>query len=76
MWNQSSDEKYWEIPQNLANEFLKSKLNMDIIDVSDLKKKVDFFMKGKEFKHTYNSRLLEILIKERQRELRYSFDYC
>lgn len=76
MWNQTSDERYWEIPDDLANEFLKSKLNMDIIDEYDLRQKVDFFMKEKKFKLTYNKRLFEILIKERQREIRYSFDYC
>jgi len=76
LWNQTSDERYWEIPDDLANEFLKSKLNMDIIDEYDLRQKVDFFMKEKKFKLTYNKRLFEILIKERQREIRYSFDYC
>jgi very-short-patch-repair endonuclease len=75
LWNQVSDEKPWKVPDELANEFIKSQLNMGIIDDTDLKNRVDFFLQDKKLKRTYNNDLFETLRYKRQRELNYSFDF-
>lgn len=74
MFNQTSDNDCFKIPYELANYFIKSSFNADIVDEIDLKNKVELFLKEKSDKHNYNSRLYEILLKDRQRELRYFVD--
>jgi hypothetical protein len=74
LWNTISDEPY-KLPDILANEFIKSKFNMNIVDDIDLKNKVDLFIEQKKLRDTYNSSLFEILRCNRQRELNYSFDF-
>jgi len=76
MWTPTTTSGSHRLPDELANEFLKSKFNREIIDDSDLKEKVNIFLKGKELKVTMNNRLFEVLRYSRQLELRYSLDFC